>query len=191
MPRISVLLQLAASARVPVILDAGGMEKELAHELLTNVSILSPNETELERLTGMPTKTDKEIIQAAEYLVHQGVDKVLVKLGAKGSLLVDIYGNCIRRKAEKVMHIVDTTGAGDCFTAAFAVAMLEGKSDEDAMEWASKAAALCIQERGAIPSMPTRAAMDRQLAGHGKANESTTSDDPGASEPTPSKNSFW
>jgi len=65
------------------------------------------------------------------------------------------------------MHIIDTTGAGDCFTAAFAVAMLEGKADEDAMAWASKAAALCIQTSGAIPSMPTRAAMDRSLAGHG------------------------
>ena len=65
------------------------------------------------------------------------------------------------------MHIIDTTGAGDCFTAAFAVAMLEGKSDEAAMAWASKAAALCIQTSGAIPSMPTRAAMDRSLAGHG------------------------
>lgn len=81
-------MQLAASARVPVILDAGGAESPLAHELLTNVSILSPNETELERMTGMPTKTEKQCIEAAENLVHQGVNKVLVKLGAKGSLLV-------------------------------------------------------------------------------------------------------
>lgn len=162
-----IFAKLAASARVPVILDAGGAESPLAHELLTNVSILSPNETELERMTGMPTKTEKQCIAAAENLVHQGVNKVLVKLGAKGSLLVDIYGNTIKQKAEKVMHIIDTTGAGDCFTAAFAVAMLEGKTDEDAMAWASKAAALCIQTSGAIPSMPTRAAMDRCLAGHG------------------------
>lgn len=84
-------MQLAASARVPVILDAGGAERPLAHDLLTNVSILSPNETELERLTGMPTKSEKEIIEAAESLVHQGVDKVLVKLGAKGSLMVGTH----------------------------------------------------------------------------------------------------
>ena len=156
-----IFAKLATSARVPVILDAGGADRPLGSEMLSNVSILSPNETELGRLTGMKTKTEKECIAAAQQLVHQGVNKVLVKLGAKGSLLVDIYGNVIRQKAERVdaSMVVDTTGAGDCFTAAFAVAMLEGKSDGEAMRFAGKAASLCIQERGAIPSMPARGAM--------------------------------
>jgi ribokinase len=156
-----IFAKLATSARVPVILDAGGADRPLRGDVLANIAILSPNETELERLTGMPTKTEKDCIKAAESLVHQGVNKVLVKLGAKGSLLVDIYGNILKQKAEKVLEVVDTTGAGDCFTAAFAVAMLEGKSDQEAMAWASKAAALCIQSAGAIPSMPTRAAMEK------------------------------
>lgn len=159
-----IFAKLASSARVPVILDAGGADSPLGGDVLANISILSPNETELERLTGMPTKTEKECIKAAESLVHQGVNKVLVKLGAKGSLLVDIYGNVLKQKAEKVLEIVDTTGAGDCFTAAFAVAMLNGKSDQESMAWASKAAALCIQSHGAIPSMPTLVAMDRAAA---------------------------
>jgi ribokinase len=154
-----VFAKLACSARVPVILDAGGADAPLSSDILANVTILSPNETELHRLTGLPTKTEKECISAAQTLVHQGVNKVLVKLGAKGSVLVDIYGNVVRQKACQVLpsSVVDTTGAGDCFTAAFAVAMLEGKSDQEAMAWASKAASLCIQSRGAIPSMPTRA----------------------------------
>lgn len=75
---------------------------------------------ELERLTGLPTRSETQCFTAAEALVHQGVDKVLVKMGAKGSLLVDIYGNRIRQKAIPVMEVVDTTGAGDCFTGAFA-----------------------------------------------------------------------
>lgn len=81
-------MQLAAAAHVPVVLDAGGVDKPLNHDLLTNISILSPNETELERLTGMPTRSEKQCIAAAEALVHQGVNKVLVKMGSKGSLLV-------------------------------------------------------------------------------------------------------
>ena len=52
--------------------------------------------------------------------------------------LLDIYGNVVRQKAAAVLHIEDTTGAGDCFTGAFAVAMLEGKSDASAMEWAGE-----------------------------------------------------
>ena len=153
-----IFAKLATSARVPVILDAGGADTPLCSEMLSNVSILSPNETELHRLTGMPTRTEKECVKAAESLVHAGVNKVLVKLGSKGSLLVDIYGNVVRQKACAVdaSCVVDTTGAGDCFTAAFAVAMLEGKGDAEAMAWASKAASLCIQRRGAIPSMPRR-----------------------------------
>lgn len=53
------------------------------------------------------------------------------------SYSADIYGNVIRQKAFPVLNVVDTTGAGDCFTAAFAVAMLEGKSDAEAMAFAS------------------------------------------------------
>jgi len=144
-------------------LDAGGAESPLSSDVLANIAILSPNETELSRLTGMPTKTEKECIAAAQSLIHEGVNKVLVKLGSKGSLLVDIYGNVVRQKACHVdaSSVLDTTGAGDCFTAAFAVAMLEGKSDQEAMAWASKAASICIQRRGAIPSMPTRTEMTR------------------------------
>lgn len=159
-----IFAKLASSARVPVILDAGGIDLPLGHDLLSNVSVLSPNETELERLTGMPTKSEKQCEAAAEALVHQGVNKVLVKMGSKGSMLVDIYGNVIRQKASPVLHVIDTTAAGDCFTGAFAVAMLEGRSDADAMQFASTAAALCVQKSGAIPSLPSRTEVEKEVA---------------------------
>ena len=89
-----IFAKLATSAKIPVILDAGGADRPLASDLLTNISILSPNETELQRLTGMPTKSEKQCVAAAEALVHQGVDKVLVKMGAKGSLLVGTFYLC-------------------------------------------------------------------------------------------------
>lgn len=158
-----IFAKLAAGSKIPVILDAGGADRVLAHDLLPNISILSPNETELQRLTGLPTKTEKQCIAAAETLVHQGVNKVLVKMGAKGSLLVDIYGNIVRQKAVPVLKIEDTTGAGDCFTSAYSVAMLEGKSDSEAMEFAGIAASICIQRQGAIPSMPTRAEVEKEV----------------------------
>lgn len=70
-----------------------------------------------------------------------------------------------------MLHVVDTTGAGDCFTAAFAVAMLEGKSDKDAMEFASVAASLCIQQQGAIPSLPSRQEVDKESVREGDGVE--------------------
>jgi ribokinase len=58
-------LQAAKSAGVPVIMDAGGLDAPVPGELLTLVDIFSPNETELARLTGMPTETFEQISQTA------------------------------------------------------------------------------------------------------------------------------
>jgi ribokinase len=63
-----------------------------------------------------------------------------------------------------VERVVDTTGAGDCFTAAFAVALLEGKTGADALRFASAAASICVQRKGAMPSMPSRAEVTALLA---------------------------
>ena len=58
-------MQIAKSANVPVIMDVGGFEGPIPEELLECVTVLSPNESELRRLTGMPTDSVEEILQAA------------------------------------------------------------------------------------------------------------------------------
>lgn len=62
----------------------------------------------------------------------------LTPLFPRPGVMTDIYGNVLKQKAVPVSDVVDTTGAGDCFTAAFAVAMLEGKNDAEAMSYASE-----------------------------------------------------
>ncbi|PRW20369.1 hypothetical protein C2E21_9039 [Chlorella sorokiniana] len=156
--------QVAHAAGVTVVLDAGGCADPICQDLLRCVTVLSPNETELSNLTGLPTETEEQIVAAAQQLHAQGVAAVLVKLGSRGSLLVDSQGEVWREPACKVEKVVDTTGAGDCFTAAFAVAVLEGKPYREAMRFATAAAALCIQVEGAMPSMPSRQQVDAQLA---------------------------
>jgi len=59
---------------------------------------------------------------------------------------------------------VDTTGAGDCFTAAFGVALMEGMPAAAALRFASAAACICVQRMGAMPSLPSRAEVDALLA---------------------------
>ncbi len=61
------------------------------------------------------------------------------------------------------MQVVDTTGAGDCFTAAYAVAVLEGKAGAEALRFASAAACICVQRKGAMPSLPARQEVDALL----------------------------
>ncbi|MED6196356.1 hypothetical protein PIB30_046709 [Stylosanthes scabra] len=146
----------ARSAGVPVIFDAGGMDSPIPQELLNYVDILSPNETELGRLTGMASESFADIAQAAAKCHKWGVKQVLVKLGEKGSALFIEGEEPIQQPAISAKKVLDTTGAGDTFTAAFAVALVEGKSKKECLKFAAAAASLCVQVKGAIPSMPDR-----------------------------------
>lgn len=72
-----------------------------------------------------------------------------------------LTGNGVfEQAAAPVRNIVDTTGAGDCFTAAFVVARLEGAHFRQALKFATAAAGLCIQVKGAMTSLPRRADVD-------------------------------
>ncbi|CAN8304931.1 unnamed protein product [Cochlearia groenlandica] len=150
-------------AGIPVILDVGGMDTPIPDELLDSIDILSPNETELSRLTGMPTETFEQISEAVTKCHKLGVKKVLVKLGSKGSALFIEGEKPIQQSIIPAAQVVDTTGAGDTFTAAFAVAMVEGKSYEECLRFAAAAASLCVQVKGAIPSMPDRTSVSKLL----------------------------
>ncbi|CAI6007265.1 unnamed protein product, partial [Closterium sp. NIES-64] len=176
--------ELAGAAGVPVVLDMGGMDGPLPDAMVRRVAVMSPNETELSRLTGLPVSSIPDAERAALTLLAKGVPKVLVKLGSSGSLLVsssplapassssplsatlttgtDGSGRHVWQLRQPVVPartVVDTTGAGDTFTAAYAVALLSGSSDADALLFASCAASLCVQKKGAMPSLPDRAAV--------------------------------
>ncbi|KAF8114260.1 hypothetical protein N665_0039s0025 [Sinapis alba] len=162
----SINIQVAKAVKkagVPVILDVGGMDTPIPSELLDSIDILSPNETELSRLTGMPTETFEQISEAVAKCHKLGVKQVLVKLGSKGSALFIEGEKPIQQAVIPASQVLDTTGAGDTFTAAFAVAMVEGKSHEECLRFAAAAASLCVQVKGAIPSMPDRTSVLKLL----------------------------
>ncbi|KAK9109970.1 hypothetical protein Sjap_018030 [Stephania japonica] len=88
-----------------------------------------------------------------------GVKEVLVKLGSKGFALFVEGEEPVRQPIIAAKKVVDTTGADDTFTATFAVALVEGKSKQESLEFAAAAASLCVQVKGTIPSMPERKAV--------------------------------
>jgi len=112
----------------------------------------------------------KEIQKTAPHL------SILLKLGDKGLVLKSNLGSAfIDTKGEVIscppfkessMPIVDTTGAGDCFTAAFALKYIEEKPIMECMRFASAAAFLCITRKGALPSMPTLHEVEEFLSKH-------------------------
>lgn len=149
----------ARSAGVPVILDAGGVDAPVPRELLSFVDIFSPNESELARLTGIKTDSFEQISQAVAKCHQMGVNQILVKLGDKGSALFIEGEEPIKQPIISASKVIDTTGAGDTFTAAFAVALVEGMTNKECLKFAAAAASLCVQVMGAIPSMPDRSSV--------------------------------
>lgn len=139
----------------------------LPDRLLRRVSILTPNESEAESLTGIRIKGRADAERAAEKLRGRGVETVILTLGARGALISDSQG------AELVpgfkVRAVDTTGAGDVFNGALAVALTEGQTHREAVRFANAAAAVSVTSLGAQPSAPRRRAIDQFLMSRPKA----------------------
>mmetsp|Transcript_43494 Transcript_43494/g.85144 ORF Transcript_43494/g.85144 Transcript_43494/m.85144 type:complete len:319 (+) Transcript_43494:31-987(+) len=157
--------QLASQAGVPVYMDVGGEDSPLAPAIFPHIFLLSPNETELARVSGLPTDTNDQIIVACKKLQKLGVKNVLVTLGTRGSIFVNESGRVYQAPSFKAAKVVDTTGAGDCYRAAFAVYLTENgaKDVEKAMLFASAASCLCVQKKGAMDGMPSRAEIQKFL----------------------------
>ena len=126
---------------------------KLEDDIICNVDLLTPNETELEILSGVEIKNEYDIQKAAQMMIDKGVKELIVTLGSKGSLYINKETSMFK-KAYKV-EAIDTTAAGDSYTGALAVAFANGKNIEDAMDFASKVGALSVQKEGAQSSLPT------------------------------------
>jgi len=150
---IECAARMAGDAGVPFILDPAPAQK-LRPELLKQVTVLTPNETEAQILTGMEVSDEAGASLAAEWLLSSGVGAVIVTMGAKGFLLAD--GTTSEFVPAAPVRAVDATAAGDAFTGSLAVGLAQGQSLRQAAIFAGRAAALSTTRMGAQPSMPTR-----------------------------------
>jgi ribokinase len=131
------------------------------------VDYLTPNEGEAGRLTGTAVRDLREAAAAARALRARGVGTAIVTLGAQGVLAGTAQGE-IHSPALPV-SVVDTTAAGDAFNGALAAALGGGDRLESALRFANAAAALACTRRGAQPSLPARAEVDRLLQAEERA----------------------
>ncbi len=154
--------KIAKAAGVKVILNPAPAQ-QLPEELLENLTMITPNETETELLTGQKVTNIEEAKKGAELLLDKGIETVLITLGAKGVLLKT------RDKTEIIpgykVKAVDTTAAGDVFNGSLCVALAEGKSLVESLRFANAAAALSVTKLGAQPSAPKRMDIEKFLIG--------------------------
>lgn len=129
---------------------AAVMNQEVFHQL----SIITPNETEAELLTGIKVVDLVSAKKSAEYLRSLGVENVVITMGGKGAYVCNA-GMSKLIPAPKV-KAKDTTAAGDCFNGALAVGLAENMSIEKAVYFACRAASISVSRMGAQSAMPNR-----------------------------------
>ncbi|EHN8905748.1 ribokinase [Enterobacter asburiae] len=137
----------------------------LSDELLALVDIITPNETEAEKLTGIRVENDDDAARAARALHDKGIGTVIITLGSRG-VWASVNGEGRRVPGFKVKAI-DTIAAGDTFNGALVTALLEGKRMDDAIRFAHAAAAIAVTRKGAQPSVPWRKEIDEFLSQQG------------------------
>jgi ribokinase len=134
----------------------------LPEALLRTVDYLTPNESELRILLGLPPDDPTPTPELAARLRSMGVQTVVVTMGEQGALILndthETHVPAIR------VDVVDTTGAGDAFNSAFAVALGEGKSLVEAVRYGCCGGAIACTRLGVVPALGQRVQIDRLYA---------------------------
>lgn len=136
---------------VTVVLNPAPAAK-LPKDLYRRLDWITPNETEAELLTGVKVKDAAGAARAVSVLRRRGVKHVLVTMGSKGVFC----GDCGKLFPCRRVRAVDCVAAGDTFNGAFVVAISEGRTVPEAIDFAQKAAAISVTRPGAQSSVPYR-----------------------------------
>ena len=147
-------LERARRHRVVTILNPAPFP-DAGVDFLALADYVTPNESEAARLAARPVGDLDDLPKVAAAIRALGAARVVLTLGARGAFAAGPDGEVHAPAA--AVNAIDTTGAGDAFNGALAVALAEGRSLPAAVRFANAAAALACTKRGAQPSMPARA----------------------------------
>lgn len=152
-PTVEHIASIAATKQKKVVLNPAPAAK-LSDELLKNLYMITPNETEAELLTGIKVTDEQSALKSATFLHEKGIEIVIITMGSAGAFLL-ANGKSEIISAPKV-EAVDTTAAGDTFNGALVVALSEGQTIQESIAFANKAAAISVTRIGAQSSVPFR-----------------------------------
>ena len=151
---VTLAAEIARNNQTQVIFNPAPAAAAIPDKLLSCTDIITPNQTEAEILTGVSVNSADEAARAATLLHEYGIKIVVITMGKSGAFVSDESGN--RMISGPVVQAVDTTAAGDTFNGALVVALAEGKSLDQAVNFANAAGALSVTKAGAQPSVPWR-----------------------------------
>ncbi|HVC80107.1 MAG TPA: ribokinase [Chloroflexota bacterium] len=144
-------LTLARRHKVRTVLNPAPA-REVSDALLTLADVITPNESEARALTGISVENNHPE-PAARALRARGPQAVVLTMGDAGAYILDEAGG--RQVPGVVTPVLDTTGAGDAFTGALAVALARGLRLDDAVAFANLAGAFCVTRPGVVPGLGT------------------------------------
>ena len=151
--------QFAKQRGIPVFIDAGPARRNYPLDRLGPLEVISPNETETYALTGIMPQTMNDCLRAASILMQKVQTKyVVIKLGDRGAYIHD--GKYSEVVISHEVEVVDTTAAGDAFTAAMTLEYLKSGNIVRAVKYANAVGALVVGKAGASSSLPTAAQVE-------------------------------
>ncbi len=159
---VEYAIRLGAQLGKCIILNPAPAPDSFDETLYPCLEYITPNETELGKMSGMGVSSDEEIVKAAKTLLRKGVRNVLVTLGGRGAMLVNASGHKLFTPPD--IAVVDTTAAGDTFNGAVCVYLAEGRSIEEAIVFANNASTISVSRKGAQTSIPFRKEVDEFMA---------------------------
>jgi ribokinase len=136
--------------------------RALPPEIFADVDYLTPNESELRILLGLPADDPSSSRELAGELRRRGVRNVIVTLGRAGALILSDDLDVMIPSIP--VEVVDTTGAGDAFNSGFAIALAEGRDLVEAVRFGVVCGSIACTRLGVIPSLPDRARADAVFA---------------------------
>jgi ribokinase len=159
-------IRFARAHNIRCILNpAPAIPAELAE--LTGADLFIPNESEAEQLTGLPVRSAAEAAACAAALLGKGFRRVVVTLGAHGSLAADATGH--QHVPAFPVSCIDTSGAGDAFIGSLAVFLAEGIDEQEALSRSNLYAALSTTRIGTQKSFPRRVDFETEWVRHESA----------------------
>src|SRR5699024_6917177 len=151
---VKYVIDICQKNGIKIIFNPAPATSQIEDEVIKKIDVLIPNETELFILAGKKEPSLDNMENIAREVYNKGCRTLIVTLGSQGGIYLD--NSKIKYFESKKVKTIDTTAAGDAFVGAIGTGIVQGKSIEESIEYASYVSALTVTKSGAQSSLPRK-----------------------------------